>query len=367
VAAAASAAAVGSEAAAAASGVAAGDEREWHATSSGCSVQGPNGGGSIRAITSEHLEQLVVLCPVAIAQIDARHHVRYCNRSFEALFGYRAREAVGRTLESLIGIGKPIHLATRARRKDQTPIDVKIDVIRKTRSDRPAGDWAIFQDVTALRSAEATLSKMTQMMIGAQERERLGIAKALHDDVAQRLTVLQIGLERLKTDLPSARPALKAQLEQLQTEAKGVASRVRTLSLDLDVPMLNLVPIDKAVERLCDDIAARRGVKIHFTSSHVRRSVPHDVSLALFRVVQDALNLAEDRGVRPVRVVLTGTPGSIQVGIRGLGSVRIDEDEAALRLLAMRERVAMVHGTFAIAAPPEGGTEIDIGVPLSRD
>jgi signal transduction histidine kinase len=371
VAAAASAAVVGSEEEAAASAAADGDDRdgecvERHHLECMFRARADRRRG-IRTITPEHLEPLIVLCPVAIAQIDARHHVRYCNRSFEALFGYRARDALGRRLEPLIGIGKPIHLATRARRKDQTPIDIKVDVIPNKRTGRPAGYWAIFQDVTALRSAEATLSKMTQTMIGAQERERFGIAKALHDDVAQRLTVLQIGLERLKTDLPSARTALKAQLEQLQTEAKGVAAGVRALSLDLNVPTLRLLAIDKALERLCDDITARRGIKIHFTRSHVRRSVPHDVSLALFRVVQDALNLTEASGVRPIRIVLTGTSGAIQLVIRDLGSVRTDENDAGLRLLTMRERVAMVNGTFSLAAAPAGGTEIDISVPLSAD
>ena len=330
------------------------------------------------AITPEHLEQLIGLCPVAIAHIDARHHVLYCNPSFQEIFGYRTREVLGRKLESLIGIeddgstialgrghGTRIHLATRARRKDRTLLDIEVDVIPKKRTGRPAGYWAIFQDVTALRSAETTLSRVTQMMIGAQERERFGIAKALHDDVAQRLTVLQIGIERLKTDLPSARAALKAQLEKLQTEAKGISAGVRALSLDLDMPTLTLVSIDKALERLCDDITAHRGIKVHFTSSHVPRSVPHDVSLALFRVVQDALNLPEQSGARPVRITLSGTPGVIQLAIRDLGSVRIDESDPGLRLITMRERVAMVKGTFTMAARPEGGTEIDIGVPLS--
>ena len=330
------------------------------------------------SITLEHLEQLVVLCPVAIAHIDARQSVRYCNPAFEDLFGYRAREALGRRLESLIGIeddeaaiafgrghGKPGHLTTRARRKDHTAIEIEVDVIPRTRTGPSTGVWVIFRDVTALRSAEATLSKATQTMLDAHERERFRIAKELHDDVAQRLTVLQIGIERLKSHLPSGRGDVKTQLEALQAEAKEISASVRTLSLDLDVPTLSLLAIDKALERLCDDVTARRGIKIHCRSSHVPRSVPHDVSLALFRVVQDALNLPEHTAARPVRIMLTGTPGMIQLDIQDLGPVRIDESDVGLRLLTMRERVAMVNGTFLIAAPSAGATEIDIRIPLS--
>ena len=83
----------------------------------------------------------------------------------------------------------------------------------------------------------------------------------------------------------------------------------------------------------------RRGLKVQCTISHLPRSVPHDIALALFRVVQDALN--------------------------DLGNVRIDDSDAGLRLLKMRERVAMVNGTFSIASPSERGTEIEIRIPLA--
>jgi PAS domain S-box-containing protein len=339
---------------------------------------------AVRSDTSvplAHLEQLVVLCPFALANLDARHRVQYCNPAFENLFRYRTSEAVGQELELLLGLdeeedvatalrhvhGKPVHLTARVRRSDTTPVDVEVHLIPKRRTGPSAGCWGVFEDVTALRNAEATLSKLTQTMIEAQERQRFDMATALHDDVAQRLTVLQIGIERLKTDLPSTRAAFKAQLEKLQTEARGISAGVRALSLDLDVPTLGLIAIDKALERLCDDVTARRGIRIHFTSSHVPRSVPHDVSLGLFRVVQDALNLSEQNGAHPVRIMLTGTPGMIQLDIRDLGSVRIDESDAGLRVLAMRERVAMVNGTFSIGDAPEGDTAIDIRIPLPRD
>jgi two-component system sensor histidine kinase UhpB len=255
----------------------------------------------------------------------------------------------------------------RARRKDQISIDLEFDVIPKRPGGRAAGYWGIFQDVTARRKAEATLSKVTQAMIEAQERERFRIATELHDDVAQGLTVLQLRIERLKGCVPSARTEFKEQLELLQAEARRISTSVRTLSLDLDVPTLGLLAIDKALERLCDDVTARRGIKIHCRISHPPRSVSHDISLVLFRVVQDALNLPEQSGAHPVRIGLTGTTGAIHLDIRDLGVVRIDESEAGLRLLKMRERVAMVNGTFSIASPSERGTEIEIRIPLAGE
>jgi PAS domain S-box-containing protein len=238
-------------------------------------------GGPVRYVASfAHLQQLVALCPIAIANLDARHRVEYCNPAFEKLFRYRASETLGQELELLLGLegeqdvtaalrgvhDAPVHLTTRARRSDETPLDLEVHLIPKRRTAPFAGCWGVFQDVTALRNAEATFSKLTQTMIQAQERQRSDMATALHDDVAQRLTVLQIGIERLKTDPPSARAAFKAQMEKLQTDAKGISASVRALSIDLDVPALELIAIDKALERLCDDVTTHRGVK---TSLHV--------------------------------------------------------------------------------------------------
>jgi PAS domain S-box-containing protein len=255
-------------------------------------------------------EQFVELCPIAIANTDARHSIRHCNPAFDDLFRYHTGEALGRRLEIVAGLddevaaalrrahGKPVSLTARARRSDGTPIDFDVHFVPKARTGRFAGVWGIFRDLTSLRSAEALLSKITQTMIEEQERERSRIARHLHDDVAQRLTVLQIGIERLKTDLPSTRASLRAQLEKLQTEAKGVSASVRALSLDVEVPTVGLIAIDKVLERVCGDVAAQRGIRIHFTSSHVPRSVPHDVSLALFRVVQEAVNLPKRSSAR---------------------------------------------------------------------
>jgi len=334
---------------------------------------------SARSVTLEHVERLIALCPIAIAAVDASQRVGYCNPAFEDLFGYRRDEPLGRTLETLVGLDehdeaaialgrlrtKPLHLTVHAHRRDRTPIEVELDAIPKRSTGRSAGYWGVFQDVTARRSAEATLSKVTQTMIEAQERERFRIAQELHDDVAQGLTVLQLRIERLKSCVPAAHADFKEQLEMLQAEAKRISTSVRTLSLDLDVPTLGLLAIDRALERLCDDVTARRGIKIHCMISQLPPSVPHDISLALFRVVQDALNLPEHSGARPVRIALRGTDGAIHLDIRDLGSVRIDESEAGLRLLKMRARVAMVHGTFSLASPSEGATAIEIRIPLA--
>ena len=123
----------------------------------------------------------------------------------------------------------------------------------------------------------------------------------------------------------------------------------------MEVPTVGLIAIDKVLERMCGDVAAQRGIRIHFTSSHVPRSVPHDVSLALFRAVQEAVNLpkrsararcASRSPERRAWFISTSVISGRHVSTR---------PTPVLGLLRMRERVAMVNGKFSMTSPSEGG------------
>jgi PAS domain S-box-containing protein len=342
---------------------------------------------SVRSAPSaplEHLEQLVALCPIAIANTDARHRIRYCNTAFEKLFGYRASEALGKKLELLVGLerdrglaaafhrarnGQHIHLTARAHRKDQRTVEVEF---------YRAGFWALFQDITerhemeqqlrvSVEDAEAMLSRVTRAMIEAQESERIHIARELHDDVGQRLVLWQLVMDRLRRDLRDAPGDISARMDELRQQAKSISEDLQALSRELHSPALSLLSVDKALKRLCDEMSTRFGIQVEFTSRHVSISVQPETSLCLFRVLQETLtNVAKAGEARRVTVTLTATSGTIHLKIRDVGSA-FEERIAGLGLLQMRERVAMVKGTLSIASPREGGTEIDVRVPLGKN
>jgi hypothetical protein len=109
----------------------------------------------------------------------------------------------------------------------------------------------------------------------------------------------------------------------------------------LDVPALELIAIDKAVERLCDDVSTHRGIKTHFTSTHVPRSVPHDVA----RPIPDRAGGGEPTETWRNASRTNHADGNTRrdsARYRDLGSLHIDESDVGLRVLTMRERVAMV-------------------------
>ena len=118
----------------------------------------------------------------------------------------------------------------------------------------------------------------------------------------------------------------------------------------------------------CDELASHQKVTIDFRHSDVPGRLPPDVSLCLFRVLQEALrNAVKHSGVERFEVQLLGHPGQIQLRIRDEGA-GFDPNEASrgdgLGLVSMRERVGLLRGTIDITSKAKAGTEITLRIPL---
>lgn len=103
----------------------------------------------------------------------------------------------------------------------------------------------------------------------------------------------------------------------------------------------------------------------------IPNELPKEVSLCLFRVLQEALqNAVKHSGVRHFRVELLGDPGKIQLTVSDLGG-GFEEQEAINRrgigLISMRERLQFVNGEFSIKSHVGQGTTITARVPLRAD
>ena len=326
------------------------------------------------------------LSPLAKVLSTARENrLIEVNNAWTRLTGYTRKEAIGRTPAELELFDDPMdfgRLNAAIEAGDGRLRDVECRFRardgRLTVGSLSAEDFdvegttmrmVVVADITALRDAEAMVSKVTQSMIEAQEWERLRIARELHDDVGQRLAVWQLEMDRAVDSLNGA-PAAAAvhKMRELQRECRTIAADLQALSRELHSPALSLLSIDKSLKRLCMDVSTRSGVDVEFRSSHVPRSVPAEVSLCLFRVLQEALNNAvKHSGTPRVVVRLTGTAGAIELRARDFGTGVADERAHTARglgLITMRERVALVNGRFCLLSPSDGGTEIDIRIPL---
>jgi PAS domain S-box-containing protein len=222
-------------------------------------------------------------------------------------------------------------------------------------------------DLTPLRAAEARLTDISRKMLDAQELERLRIGRELHDNVGQRLALLNMGLTQAQTDVEKLGRVIVESLGDLSNQAALISKDVRTISHDLYSPQLRLLDLGDALKGLCVQLQRHLAIEIVFSSYDVPRQVAADVSLCLFRVLQEGLiNAAKHSDTRRIEVDLRGSARAIYLRIRDFGTgFSVSAVSEGLGLVSMRERVAMVGGTFSLTSTLASGTEIKVRVPIS--
>jgi PAS domain S-box-containing protein len=224
-------------------------------------------------------------------------------------------------------------------------------------------------DVTDRKLAEEALSKVSQKLIEAHEEERALLARELHDDIVQRLALLAVNLEGIKRNLPRSAIELRRQVEEAHNAAADLGNDVQTLSHQLHPSKLEILGLTKATTSFCKELSERQGVKVDFHAENVQRDLPKEVSLCLFRVLQEALhNAAKHSGVRHFEVSLMGRPSGIELTVHDSG-IGVDLAEAlkgqGIGLKSMSERLKLVSGELSVHSGAGAGTTIRAVVPLS--
>jgi PAS domain S-box-containing protein len=225
-------------------------------------------------------------------------------------------------------------------------------------------------DITERKVAEEALSKVGGRLIEAHEEERSRIARDLHDDIGQRLALLVNDLDGLEKDLPDSAVEVRNRIQEQLKRVHEIAADVQAISHRLHSSKLRYLGIVAAAKSFCQEFSEQHKVEIDFTHVDISPVVPEEISLCLFRVMQEALhNAVKHSGARHFEVQLRGASGEIRLTIRDSG-VGFDPDEAmmnnrGLGLISMRERISLVRGTFSVTSKPQWGTEINIRVPLS--
>jgi signal transduction histidine kinase len=142
---------------------------------------------------------------------------------------------------------------------------------------------------------------------------------------------------------------------------------VRRISSELRPPVLDRLGLAPAIDWLARDLAARSGLRVRFHASGAEEPVDALVSTTLFRVAQEALtNVVRHAGASEVTIDLVGSPDALALIIRDDGK-GLDpgaaEGPGALGILGMRERVALVKGTWRMRGRPGEGMTVEVEVP----
>jgi signal transduction histidine kinase len=225
-------------------------------------------------------------------------------------------------------------------------------------------------DVTDRKLAEEALADMGRRLIEAHEEERTWIARELHDDINQRIAVLVNEADMLEESLPESMVELHDQVRQARQRLSELAGDIQSLSHRLHSSKLDYLGIAAAASSFCKEFSAQQKVEIDFSHAGIPRSVPKEIALCLFRILQESLqNAVKHSGVRQFRVELRRTATQIHLTVKDMG-VGFDQEDAknrhGLGLISMRERLQLVKGELFIKSERGGGTTIYARIPFKE-
>jgi signal transduction histidine kinase len=225
-----------------------------------------------------------------------------------------------------------------------------------------------FIDITERKLAEEAQASLSGRLIEAQEQERTRIGRELHDDIGQRLALLAIELHQLHEN-SLILPEVRSRMGELQKQVSEIAADIQSLSHELHSAKLQYLGIAAAMRGFCREFGEQQKVEIDFQTYDLPGPLSADISLCLFRVLQEALhNSAKHSGVRHFEVRLWGTSDEIHLTVRDSGA-GFDREAAkeskGIGLISMEERLKLVKGTLSIESHPRSGTTVHARVPLS--
>ncbi|HXY09453.1 MAG TPA: PAS domain S-box protein [Terriglobales bacterium] len=226
----------------------------------------------------------------------------------------------------------------------------------------------IFQDITERKRAEEALSGISRKLIEAQEQERARIARELHDDIGQRLSLIIVNLGILEQKIPIERAIEHAEIHNVVDELDQLVTDVHDISHRLHSSKLEHLGLVAAIKGFCKEFAEKQRVEIDVQTHDLADSISPEISVSLFRVLQEALhNAVKYSGVAHFDVALSQSSGEIQLTVRDRGA-GFDLDHAmkgrGLGLASMQERLRLIDGELSIKSQLGSGTTIHASVPI---
>lgn len=328
-------------------------------------------------------EALLESAPDAIVIVDERGLIQIINSEAELMFGYPRAELIGQPVELLVPFRqKEVHMENRARytakpktrpmgvgldlsarRKDGTEFPVEISL-----SPMPTDDGllitSVIRDVTSRRRLED--AALSARAIAAQEQERVRIARDLHDEVAQALSGIALGLEAVES---AARlKTAREQAKRLGDEVTDAMRELRRVVEHLRPDELAHIGLVASLERMAENRQeSNPNTKIVFHSNGNDRRLDPVAELAVYRVVQEALtNSIKHADAKTIEIDLTERDDSIVARVRDDGC-GFDLEESAtngLGLGGMRERARILGGELKIDSAKGRGTEVALRLPV---
>jgi PAS domain S-box-containing protein len=286
---------------------------------------------------------------------------RFLGRSVREIMPADLAEPVMEALERTCATGEPVVVEYELNMGEMRHYEARLV---------PAANdqvLSIVRDVTDARRAHDLNRALAGRLIVSQEEERQRIARELHDDLSQKIAVLNIDVDRLSHQLQNTEHRMR--LRNISAQVTEVAEHLHDLSYELHPARLQTLGLLESLRVMCSEFSYQRNIQVAFEADdgQLPMAIEPTVSLCLYRITQEALhNVARHSHAREasVRLSYDGTDICLEISDAGIGFEPHSSRHTGLGVVSMRERVGVLNGKLAIYTAPGRGTRIVARLPL---
>lgn len=286
---------------------------------------------------------------------------KLARRDFSARAEVRKNDEVGAVAQAFNDMAERVQSYSEALERSRSDLEDRV-------AQRTAELERLYDE---LQKKEHARGVLLDRVLAAQEEERKRVARDLHDESAQALIMVMMGLSRTIKSLPDSAVVEKERLSTARAAIGDALDNLRRLIQDLRPDVLDQLGLLPAIRSLVSTRLTEQGIKTSVSFNGVEESeeLPSAVQTVLFRVIQEAINnVLRHANATAVEVDLTRNDGHLSAVVVDNGSgfevtdVLAQDDSWGLK--GMKERVGMAGGELNIESGPGVGTRVSITIPV---
>ncbi|MBS1802235.1 MAG: PAS domain-containing protein [Acidobacteria bacterium] len=352
---------------------------------------------------------LVESVPVPIVVLNQDCTIRTHNNAFRQLTQLAGKELEGRSFPDLVGLLWGLdgltdrldqlmqsQMGSALEFEHESTVGQPKSLLIKGRSLSTDGNRVLLlmmEDITIRREAELLISKqkralegeievaakklnrtqeelrgLTAHLFSVQEEERQHVSRELHDDISQRLSLLEMLLHDIHVEDATTQNRIK--VENARSQIQSINTDIRQISHRLHPTVLSDLGLSAALKALVSEFGDREGMPATYVTQNLPQSWSQHSATALYRIAQEALrNVAKHAGKTHVKVVLSGEKDRLQLKVLDFGigfDQEVEAGSSGLGMISMQERARLAGGTMSINSKLGEGTTVTVDVPVEQ-
>ncbi|HUB30043.1 MAG TPA: CheR family methyltransferase [Terracidiphilus sp.] len=352
---------------------------------------------------------MVESVPMPIVVLNGDCTIRTVNTAFRDLTQMKANELEGRSMPDLVkhlwgleGMGAKLDALVQDRPgaklefEHESTTQQRRNLLIKAQALSTDGNRVLLllmEDITVRKEAEMVLARqkealedevlsagrrltrtegelrgLTAHLFNVQEEERQYVARELHDDISQRLSVLRLHLDEMSVDRLDREDSER--LQRARMDIASLNNDVRQISHRLHPSILSDLGLSESLRAMVKEFGEREKMPTTYVPQDVPADLPGQAATALYRIAQEALrNVSKHAGKTHVKVSLSGLGDLLQLKVMdfGLGfDQEADGPSGGLGMISMQERARLAGGELSVHSVLGQGTTVIVEVPLRR-